>query len=172
MRRIKTPLLDYFQIQFLLTYSIFRHLLYHFTLRLSIINSEFFSYAPSQADVTVYKAISKAPDADKYPNAARWYKHIHSHETEFETLPGDKTTDISQYGPEVTAAAVNPAAAPEAEDDDEVDLFGSDDEEEDAEKAALTAKRLEEYRKKKEAKPKTSMWPRHGNISLVLISVL
>jgi len=112
-------------------------------------------YAPSQADVTVYKAISKAPDADKYPNAARWYKHIHSHETEFETLPGDKTTDISQYGPEVTAAAVNPAAAPEAEDDDEVDLFGSDDEEEDAEKAALTAKRLEEYRKKKEAKPKT-----------------
>jgi len=112
-------------------------------------------YAPSQADVTVYKSIPKAPDADKYPNAARWYKHIHSHETEFEVLPGDKSTDISQYGPEVTPAAVNPAAAPDAEDDDEVDLFGSDDEEEDAEKAALTAKRLEEYKKKKDAKPKT-----------------
>jgi len=112
-------------------------------------------YAPSQADVTVFKAIPKAPDADKYPNAARWYKQINSYETDFETLPGDKSTDISQYGPEVTPSAVNPAAAPDAEDDDEVDLFGSDDEEEDAEKAALTAKRLEEYKAKKALKPKT-----------------
>jgi len=115
-------------------------------------------YSPSQADVTIFKALSGSPDGDKYPHAARWYKHIASHQSDFETLPGDKSTDISQYGPEVTPAAVNPAAAPEKaaeDDDDEVDLFGSDDEEEDAEKAALTAKRLEEYKAKKAAKPKT-----------------
>lgn len=106
--------------------------------------------------MTIYKALSSAPDAEKYPHAARWYKHIASQQEDFETLPGDKSTDISLYGPEVTPAAVNPAAAPAAEeDDDEVDLFGSDDEEEDAEKAALTAKRLEEYKAKKALKPKT-----------------
>lgn len=105
--------------------------------------------------MTIYKAITSAPDAEKYPHAARWYKHIASQQEDFETLPGDKSTDISLYGPEVTPAAVNPAAAPAADDDDEVDLFGSDDEEEDAEKAALTAKRLEEYKAKKALKPKT-----------------
>lgn len=108
--------------------------------------------------MTIYKAIATAPDKEKYPNAARWYKHIASHQTDFGTLPGEKSTDISKYGPEVTPSAVNPAAAPEKEEeeDEEVDLFGSDDEEEDAEKAALTTKRLEEYRAKKAAKPKTS----------------
>ncbi|KAI5851993.1 elongation factor EF-1 beta subunit [Tricharina praecox] len=116
-------------------------------------------YTPSQGDVTIYKAISSAPDSAKYPNAARWYKNIHSYETDFETLPGEQSTDISQYGPEVVENTVNPAAAPEKveeeDDDDEVDLFGSDDEDEDKEKEALAAKRLEEYRAKKALKPKT-----------------
>lgn len=118
------------------------------------------STAPSQADVTIYKALSGAPDAEKYPHAARWYKHIASHEEGFETLPGDKSSDISLYGPDVSENAVNPAAAPAKadEDDDDEDLFASDDEEESAEKAALTAKRLEEYRAKKAAKPQTSMF--------------
>jgi elongation factor 1-beta len=52
---------------------------------------------------------------------------------------------------------INPAQAPEkaeAEDDDDVDLFGSDDEE-DAEAARVREERLAEYKKKKEAKPKT-----------------
>jgi len=52
---------------------------------------------------------------------------------------------------------INPAQAPEkaeAEDDDDVDLFGSD-EEEDAEAARVREERLAEYKKKKEAKPKT-----------------
>jgi elongation factor 1-beta len=112
-------------------------------------------YTPSQADVTCYKALSAAPDAAKYPNAARWYKHIHSHETEFETLPGEQSTDISKYGPETVATTVSPAAAPAAEEDeDDVDLFGSDDEE-DAENERLKQQRLEEYRAKKALKPKT-----------------
>lgn len=51
---------------------------------------------------------------------------------------------------------INPAKAPEtAEDDDDVDLFGSDDEEEDAEATAARQKRLDDYREKKAAKPKT-----------------
>lgn len=116
--------------------------------------------SPSQADVTIFKALSGSPDAEKYPHAARWYKHIHSYEVDFESLPGQKSTDISKYSLGTEPNSVTPAAAPEKqaeeeEDEDEIDLFGSDNEEEDAEKAALTAKRLEEYKLKKDKKPKT-----------------
>jgi len=107
-------------------------------------------YAPSQADVTVYKAVTQAPDPAKHPHAARWYKHIASYADTFETIPGDASLPASGYGPETTAAA----QAPAAEEEEEVDLFGSDDEEEDAAKAELTKKRLAEYAAKKAAKPK------------------
>lgn len=49
---------------------------------------------------------------------------------------------------------MNPAKAPAAEEDDEVDLFGSDDEEEDAEAERIRNERLAEYKKKKEGKTK------------------
>lgn len=48
----------------------------------------------------------------------------------------------------------NPKNAPEADDDDEVDLFGSDEEEEDPEVVAEREKRLADYKKKKEGKAK------------------
>jgi len=112
-------------------------------------------YSPSQADVAAFKAISSAPDASKYPHAARWYKHIDSHKDDFATLPGDASKAYSTYGPETTEATLNPSKAPAAEeDDDEVDLFGSDDEEEDAEAARIREERLAEYKKKKEGKTK------------------
>jgi len=112
-------------------------------------------YAPSQADVVSFKAIKSAPDATKYPHAARWYKHIASYTDEFATLPGDASKSYTTYGPEITAATLNPAKAPAAEeDDDEVDLFGSDDEEEDAEAERIRNERLAEYKKKKEGKTK------------------
>ncbi|KAJ9130350.1 Elongation factor 1-beta [Coniochaeta hoffmannii] len=116
-------------------------------------------YTPSQADVATFKALSSAPDAAKYPNAARWYKHIASYEDEFATLSGDATKPYTAYGPEVSEVTLNPAKAPAAEaeggDDDDVDLFGSDDdEEEDAEAARVREERLAEYRKKKEGKTK------------------
>ncbi|TQW08107.1 elongation factor 1-beta [Cordyceps javanica] len=114
-----------------------------------------YRYGPSQADVAVFKAFSTAPAADKYPNAARWYKHIASHESEFATLPGDPSKAYSAYGPESGDLTINPAKAAEAEDDDDVDLFGSDDEEEDAEAAKIREERLAAYREKKAAKPKT-----------------
>jgi len=113
-------------------------------------------YAPSQADVATYKGLKSAPDATKYPHAARWYKHITSYSTEFATLAGDASKAYTTYGPEVSAVTLNPAKAPAAEedDDDEVDLFGSDDEEEDAEAARIRDERLAEYKKKKEGKTK------------------
>jgi elongation factor 1-beta len=78
-------------------------------------------------------------------------------EGEFETLPGDPTKEATAYGPESSELTLNPAAAPEkeaeAEDDDEVDLFGSDDEvDEEAER--IKAERLAEYNKKKAGKVK------------------
>jgi elongation factor 1-beta len=111
-------------------------------------------FSPSQADVVSFKALKEAPDAAKYPHAARWYKHIASYSEEFATLPGDASKPYTTYGPEVTAATLNPAKAPAAEEDDEVDLFGSDDEEEDAEAERIRNERLAEYKKKKEGKVK------------------
>nr|CAD60576.1 unnamed protein product [Podospora anserina] len=114
-------------------------------------------YSASQADVVVFKALSSAPDAAKYPNAARWYKHIASYEEEFTTLPGDASQPYTVYGPDVAEVTLNPAKAPAAaaeEEDEDVDLFGSDDEEEDAEAARIREERLAEYRKKKEGKAK------------------
>ncbi|KLU84212.1 elongation factor 1-beta [Magnaporthiopsis poae ATCC 64411] len=111
--------------------------------------------AASQADVVTFKALNSAPNAEKYPNAARWYKHIASYEDDFSSLPGDAAKPYTEYGPEEVAATLNPAKAPAAEDDDDVDLFGSDDEEEDAEAARIREERLAEYKKKKENKPKT-----------------
>ncbi|KAL2757538.1 hypothetical protein ACRALDRAFT_1060882 [Sodiomyces alcalophilus JCM 7366] len=110
--------------------------------------------SPSQADVAVYKALTSSPNEEKYPHAARWYKHIATYEGDFATLPGDATKPYSVYGPESGEATLNPAKAAEEEEDDDVDLFGSDDEEEDEEAARVREERLAEYRKKKEAKPK------------------
>ena len=111
-------------------------------------------YSPTQADVASFKALSSSPDATKYPHAARWYKHIASYESEFATLSGDASKAYTTYGPEVSAVTLNPAKAPAAEEDDEVDLFGSDDEEEDAEAERIRNERLAEYKKKKEGKTK------------------
>ncbi|KAK4077787.1 uncharacterized protein Triagg1_3481 [Trichoderma aggressivum f. europaeum] len=113
-------------------------------------------FSASQADVAVFKALKEAPSADKYPSAARWYKHIATYEDEFATLEGDASKPYTVYGPEVAEVTLNPAKAPAAEDDDDVDLFGSDDEEEDAEAARVREERLAAYREKKAAKPKVA----------------
>ncbi|PLN83811.1 putative elongation factor 1-beta [Aspergillus taichungensis] len=105
----------------------------------------------TQADVVTFKAFSGAPDAEKYPNVARWYKHIASYESEFSTLPGDPTKAFTTYGPEATEMPTNPKDKP-AEDDDDMDLFGSEDE--DPEVVRQREENLAAYRKKKESKPK------------------
>lgn len=106
---------------------------------------------PTQADVVSYKAFSGAPDAEKYPHVARWYKHIASYEPEFSTLPGDPSKAFTAYGPESTEMPSNPKDKPA--DDDDMDLFGSD-EEEDPEVVKQREANLAAYRKKKESKPK------------------
>jgi len=114
-------------------------------------------YSPSQADVATFKALSSAPDASKYPHAARWYKHIASFEDEFPTLPGDASKPYTVYGPDVAEVTLNPAKAPAAEEEeDDVDLFASDDEEEDAEAVRIREERLAAYKEKKAAKPKVA----------------
>lgn len=115
-----------------------------------------YSYSASQADVAVFKALKEAPNAAKHPAAARWYKHIATYEDEFATLEGDASKPYTVYGPEVAEVTLNPAKAPAAEEDDDVDLFGSDDEEEDAEAARVREERLAAYREKKAAKPKVA----------------
>jgi elongation factor 1-beta len=117
------------------------------------------SYAPTQADVVVFKSVSSPPNKTTHPHAARWYSHILTYSTEHPTLPGDATKSVADYVPTLhaqvaqTAPAANPA--PAEEEDDDVDLFGSDDEEEDAEAERVKQERLAAYAQKKAAKPKT-----------------
>merc|ERR1712116_62481 len=86
-------------------------------------------YAPSQADVTTFSALSKAP-ATSFPHALRWYNHIKSFGAESSNFPGAKA----------------PAAAPAA--------AAADDDDEDAEAAAkLKEERVKAYAEKKSKKP-------------------
>eukprot|EP00898_Chlorokybus_atmophyticus_P004320 jgi/Chlat1/488/Chrsp103S01089 len=117
-------------------------------------------YQASRDDLAVYAALASAPDASKYANAARWFKHITS-------LLGDnfkgESTGVNlgsgaapaagpASSPAPAAAAPAPAAAAAAadDDDDDLDLFGEETEEE----KAARAKAAEEAAKKKASKPK------------------
>lgn len=93
----------------------------------------------------VFKLLTAAPDATKFPHVTRWYTHIKSYAAEHGSLPGSSTAGEAFAGGA-------PAAA--ADDDDEVDLFGSDDEEEDAEAERIKAERVAAYNAKKAGKTK------------------
>jgi len=101
-------------------------------------------YTPSQADIAVHNALKTSPDSAKFPHTARWYRHITSFKAEASQLRGDPTKPYTAYGP----------SAADAEEDDEIDLFGSDDEEEDAEAVRIREERLADYNKKKAGKTK------------------
>merc|ERR1712168_647431 len=96
-------------------------------------------FVPSQADVSVFEAMGKAPSGS-FSHALRWYNQINSYGSEKSKFPGVKK-----------AVAAAPAA--DEDEDDDVDLFGSDDEEEDAEAARVREQRLAAYAEKKKAKP-------------------
>jgi len=108
-------------------------------------------YLPTQADLTVLKAMGAAPGGD-YINALRWFKHISS-------FVGAETAAFPKADFEVIVgggAAAKPAAAAapakEEEEDDDFDMFASDDEvDEEAEK--IKAERLAAYAEKKSKKP-------------------
>jgi len=109
-------------------------------------------YLPTQADLTVLKAMSGSPAGD-YVNALRWFKHISS-------FAAAETATFTKADFEVTVAG-GAAAAParpakkvveEEEDDDDFDMFASDDEvDEEAER--IKAERLAAYAEKKSKKP-------------------
>ncbi|RKO97590.1 hypothetical protein CXG81DRAFT_9455 [Caulochytrium protostelioides] len=113
-------------------------------------------YTPSQADLSVFAAVAKAPDAKAHPHAARWYSHIANlvadKSVDEKAWSGEKK-DASAYGPE--GAAPSEAKAAE-EDEDDIDLFGSDDEEVDEEAEKIKQERLAAYNAKKSAKPKAA----------------
>lgn len=109
-------------------------------------------YQASRDDLAVFSAIAKAPDAKKYPNAARWWNHIKA--LLGASFPGEgKGVSVEgATGAAAAAPAAKPAAAPakkeeiekdimqesDSDDDDDLDLFGEMTEEE---KAAAEAKK-------------------------------
>lgn len=115
-------------------------------------------YLPTQADVTVLKALSGAPAGD-YINAMRWFKHISSFvaaETAAFAVADFEIVVAGGVAPKA-AVPVRPASKKveeeeEEEDDDDFDMFGSDDEvDEEAER--IKAERLAAYAEKKSKKP-------------------
>jgi len=95
-------------------------------------------YQPSQADVTTFQSLGKAPSSST-PHALRWYNHIKS----FSAAETSKFPGVAAPA----AAASKPAAAANDDDDDDVDLFGSDEEDEEAEK--IKQERVAAYAAKK-----------------------
>ena len=112
----------------------------------SLVESKSFieGYTTSQSDVVVFSAISKAPDASKYPHAKRWYTNIASYsDADRKKFVGAKKS-LSDFG------VTSNGAAEGCKDDDDIDLFGSEEDEE-AEK--VKAERVKAYQEKKSKKP-------------------
>lgn len=99
-------------------------------------------FQASQADVSVFESLAKPPSRAT-PHLLRWYNHINSFGDERKTLPGEKRIPA--------VFVVEAAAANDADDDEDVDLFGSD--EDDAEAAKIREERLKAYAEKKSKKP-------------------
>jgi elongation factor 1-beta len=79
----------------------------------------FCRFQASQADVSVFESLAKPPSAAT-PHLLRWYNHINSFGDERKTLPGEKRVPAAFVG--------EAAAARDAAEDEDVDLFGSDEE--------------------------------------------
>ncbi|KAG6336309.1 hypothetical protein ID866_2785 [Astraeus odoratus] len=107
-------------------------------------------YAPSQADVHVFKLIAE-PVAPSYPHIKRWYTHIKSYSAEHDSLPGSSSAGQAFIQTAAPAEVTSEQAAAEEED---IDLFGSD-EDEDADAERIKAERVAAYNARKANKPKT-----------------
>ncbi|KAK1926808.1 putative elongation factor 1-beta (ef-1-beta) [Papiliotrema laurentii] len=100
-------------------------------------------FQPTSADVEAFKALKSAPSEAEFPHTARWYRHIASFESEFDSLP---------KGTPLASSSSAPAAEAAEEDDEDIDLFGSDDEEADAEAERIKQERVAAYNEAKAAK--------------------
>jgi elongation factor 1-beta len=104
-------------------------------------------FSASAADAQLFTAIGGEPDASKFPNVARFYKHIASLSAEARKALPSVIGGVA-VGGAVAAAAKAPAApAKKANDDEDVDLFGDDA---DAKPAAAAEKPKVDEKKKKE----------------------
>lgn len=113
----------------------------------------------TQADVELFNALGKAPDASKYANLARFYAHIASFSAEArKAFPGafskGGASASAKGGKDAGKAAAKPAAAPAPaeEEDDAADLFGDDDDDAAAKKIAAKAAASKKEEPKKDAK--------------------
>jgi len=86
-------------------------------------------YQPSQADVTVFDALGKAPDASKFAYVSRWFSHLQAF----------TVADRSGFPGSSSAVTIGEA---KAEAKESFDLFADDEEEDEA-----YEKELEERRK-------------------------
>lgn len=106
-------------------------------------------YQPSQADTTVYKAVSDQSLPAEFVHLVRWYKHICSYGNDINRFPGTKQTMV-ELGFHDDA---NPAVSSYAQnEDDDFELFGSDDEAESAAAQRLKEERIRVYEEKKKKK--------------------
>lgn len=86
-------------------------------------------FSATQADVELFNAIGKAPDAAKFPNLARFYNHIASFAADARAKWPAAFSGKAGAAPAKAAAAApaKAAAAPAKEEDDAENLFGDDD---------------------------------------------
>jgi len=91
-------------------------------------------FDPSARDTSLFASFKSAPDANKFPHVARWYKHIASYNDAERKKWGDASTSAG------------------GDNDEDFDLFGSEDED-DEEKKRITEERLKAYAEKKAKKP-------------------
>ena len=120
-------------------------------------------YTATSDDAACFTAVASSPDAKKFVNAFRWYKHVAAFtEAERKAFPAGKdeitvtaaaAPVAAPASPAKVAAAAKPAAAKEEEEEEDDDLFGSDTEEdrvrEEARKAKVAAARAGKPEKEK-----------------------
>ena len=103
-------------------------------------------FQPTQADVKLLDFVGSAPDAARYPNVARWYKHITSFSAQEQAKFPAEAATVSVQGTIGTgasgsgvSAAPAPAAAAAVEDEDDFDPFAETTEDEKAASEAAKA---------------------------------
>ncbi|XP_064106138.1 elongation factor 1-beta'-like [Macrobrachium nipponense] len=110
-------------------------------------------YSPSKADTNVFQSLARTPE-DKFSHVLRWYNQIKSLSIDLQLTLSDGCSSLCPVPSNTKTEVQNSKASnEEADDEDEIDLFGSDDEEEDKEAARIREERLQAYAEKKSKKP-------------------
>lgn len=105
-----------------------------------------FGVGPSKADSELLALVGSAPDAQKYPAAARWYNYISSF----------NANEQKGFAKTVLSVGTGSAASSKTEDagdDSDDDLFGDDSDEEDVDLEALKKANAAKKAAKKKAEP-------------------